>query len=171
MFQNCRSLTSIEIPSGVTSIVSNAFYYCSSLTSIEIPSSVTSIGNDAFDSCSSLTSITILSRDVEIYDSSGTISDTATIYGYVGSTAQAYAEKYGRTFVALSEEESWALGDVNGDGEITSDDAIYLLKHTFLPEQYPLSGSGDMNEDGKVDSDDAVYLLKHTFLPEQYPLT
>ena len=65
---------------------------------------------------------------------------------------------------------SYITGDINGDETINSDDAIYLLKHTFLPEQYPLSGSGDMNGDGKVDSDDAVYLLKHTFLPEQYPL-
>ena len=65
---------------------------------------------------------------------------------------------------------SYITGDINGDETINSDDAIYLLKHTFLPEQYPLSGSGDMNGDGRVDSDDAVYLLKHTFLPEQYPL-
>ena len=34
-----------------------AFYWCSSLTSIEIPSGVTSIGNGAFSGCSSLESI------------------------------------------------------------------------------------------------------------------
>ena len=39
-----KTLTSIEIPSSVTSIGSSAFYNCSSLTSIVIPSSVTSIG-------------------------------------------------------------------------------------------------------------------------------
>ena len=150
-------------------IASSAFSSCSSLTSIVIPDGVTSIGYFAFFNCSNLTSITILSRDVEIYDSSYTIPATTTIYGYAGSTAQDYAEKYGRAFVALP-EEPYVSGDVNGDETINSDDAIYLLKHTFLPEQYPLSGSGDMNGDGKVDSDDAVYLLKHTFLPEQYPL-
>ncbi|PWM00115.1 MAG: hypothetical protein DBY04_01130 [Clostridiales bacterium] len=170
VFQGCYSLVSIEIPSSVTSIGHYAFDNCYSLTSIEIPSSVTSIGNNAFSYCYSLTSITILSRDVEIYDSSNTIYATATIYGYADSTAQAYAEKHGNEFVALTEEEPYAPGDINGDETINSDDAIYLLKHTFLPEQYPLSGSGDMNGDGKVDSDDAVYLLKHTFLPEQYPL-
>ncbi|MBQ0142461.1 MAG: leucine-rich repeat protein [Prevotellaceae bacterium] len=58
-FYYCSSLTSIEIPSSVTSIGNNAFYYCSSLTSIEIPTSVTSIGNSAFYYCSSLTSIEI----------------------------------------------------------------------------------------------------------------
>ena len=57
-FQNCSSLTSIEIPSSVTSIGVYAFENCSSLTSIEIPSSVTSIGA-VFSGCSSLTSIEI----------------------------------------------------------------------------------------------------------------
>ena len=165
-----KTETTYTIPEGVTSIGESAFRGCSSLTSIEVPSSVTSIGDYAFAFCSHLEDITILSRDVEIYDSSNTIPTTATIYGYAGSTAQAYAEKYSNEFVALTEEEPYAPGDVNGDEIINSDDAIYLLKHTFLPEQYPLSGSGDMNGDGKVDSDDAVYLLKHTFLPEQYPL-
>src|SRR5574344_1574471 len=42
-FNGCSSLTSIEIPSSVTSIGNNAFYYCTSLTSVTIPSSVTSI--------------------------------------------------------------------------------------------------------------------------------
>ena len=57
-FQDCNSLTSIEIPSSVTSIGRYAFSGCSSLTSIEIPSSVTSIGWGAFSRCSGLTSIT-----------------------------------------------------------------------------------------------------------------
>ena len=56
-FNGCSSLTSIEIPSSVTSIGKNAFYYCTSLTSVTIPSSVTSIADYAFWNCSSLTSI------------------------------------------------------------------------------------------------------------------
>ncbi|MGM9663745.1 MAG: leucine-rich repeat protein, partial [Eubacteriales bacterium] len=47
-FENCSSLTSIEIPDSVTSIGGEAFEYCSSLTSIKIPDSVTSIGYGAF---------------------------------------------------------------------------------------------------------------------------
>ena len=131
-FYDCRNLTSIEIPNGVTSIGDYAFSWCESLTSvtfgensqltsignsafrdcskltsIEIPSSVTSIGNYAFSSWSSLTSITIslYSKDVTIYDSADTISNTATIYGYKGSTAEAYAKKYNRTFIPLECDE------------------------------------------------------------------
>ena len=56
-FSGCSSLTSVTIPNSVTSIGGNAFYNCRSLTSITIPNSVTSIGEKAFAYCSSLTSI------------------------------------------------------------------------------------------------------------------
>ena len=56
-FNNCTSLTSINIPNAVTSIGDYAFYNCTSLASVEIGDSVTSIGNSAFRDCASLASI------------------------------------------------------------------------------------------------------------------
>ena len=47
-FKGCSGLTSMIIPSGVTSIGGEGFYGCSGLTSMTIPSSVTSIGIAAF---------------------------------------------------------------------------------------------------------------------------
>ena len=58
-FGGCSSLTSVTIPSSVTSIGSYAFKGCTALTSVTIPSSVTSIGSYAFWGCSSLISVTI----------------------------------------------------------------------------------------------------------------
>ena len=58
-FEGCSGLTSLTIPSGVTEIGSSAFYGCSGLTSLTIPSGVTSIGNQTFHGCSGLTSLTI----------------------------------------------------------------------------------------------------------------
>ena len=58
-FSGCSGLTSLTLPSSVTSIGNQAFYDCSGLTSLTIPSGVTSIGNYAFYGCSGLTSLII----------------------------------------------------------------------------------------------------------------
>ena len=65
-FSDCSGLTSLTIPSSVTSIGEYAFDGCSGLTSLTIPSSVTSIGEYAFDGCSGLTSLTIPSSVTSI---------------------------------------------------------------------------------------------------------
>ena len=67
-FQGCSGLTSLTIPSGVTSIGKYAFSGCRGLTSLTIPSGVTSIGNRAFYGCSGLTSLTIPSSVTSISD-------------------------------------------------------------------------------------------------------
>ena len=58
-FSGCSGLTSITIPSSVTSLGGNCFASCSGLTSVTIPSSVPSLGDYCFYGCSGLTSITI----------------------------------------------------------------------------------------------------------------
>ena len=68
-FSGCSGLTSLTIPSSVTSIGESAFYGCSGLTSLTIPSSVTSIGWYAFEGCSGLTSLTIPSSVTSIGES------------------------------------------------------------------------------------------------------
>ena len=65
-FSDCSGLTSLTIPSSVTSIGEYAFYGCSGLTSLTIPSNVTSIGESAFHGCSGLTSLTIPSSVTSI---------------------------------------------------------------------------------------------------------
>ncbi|MDR0613407.1 MAG: leucine-rich repeat protein [Dysgonamonadaceae bacterium] len=58
-FAHCPSLTSATIPEGVTAIGAYAFTNCYSLTSVIIPNSVTSIGLEAFAYDFSLTSATL----------------------------------------------------------------------------------------------------------------
>jgi hypothetical protein len=71
-FSGCSGLTSFTIPFGVTSIGSWAFSGCSGLTSFTIPSSVTSIGSKAFSGCSGLTNLYyIIDDEIETYLSKG----------------------------------------------------------------------------------------------------
>ena len=64
-------------------------------------------------------------------------------------------------------------GDMDGDEQVTYQDAIHLLLNTlFGEEEYPLNGAeGDMDGNGTVNSDDAIYLLLYTMFGEaNYPL-
>ena len=85
-FYGCRGLTSLTLPSGLTSIGSWAFTGCSGLTSLSLPSGVTSIGDGAFFGLSSLTSLSLPSGLTSIGD--------GTFYGCSGLTSiYVYAEK------------------------------------------------------------------------------
>ena len=171
-FYKCTSLTSITIPNSVTIIERGAFSDCTSLTSINIPDSVTNIGKSAFVSCTNLESITIKNPDCVIYDDKETISNgydsekgecyfTGTIYGYENSTAQAYAEKYGRIFKIINDEN--VKGDLNGDGTVSSADAV--LMNEFLTNsgtsQDILTAVADMNGDGVINVFDLIILKRY----------
>ena len=67
-FSDCEGLTSLIIPSGVTSIGQYAFSDCKGLTSLIIPSGVTWIGRSAFSGCRVLTSLVIPSGVTSISD-------------------------------------------------------------------------------------------------------
>ena len=77
-FENCNGLTSIDIPSSVTSLGDRCFF-CSSLTSIIIPSSVTSLGENCFMCSFNLKSIYFKGMDPK-YLSEAFIPTTCRIY-------------------------------------------------------------------------------------------
>jgi hypothetical protein len=76
MFAFCTSLSSITIPTGVTSLKDDVFFACYSLTNITIAGSVTNIGNNAFDT-ETLT-IAYFAGNAPVADSTG-LSTTATV--------------------------------------------------------------------------------------------
>ena len=122
-FFGCKHLTSISLPDSVTSIGDSAFSGCSGLTCISMPDSVTSIGFAAFFGCTSLTSITIPYKvslidsnvfnccdnleKIYIYnkkcdiDSYCGLNYNQTIYGFLGSIAEVYAEQIGAEFIDI----------------------------------------------------------------------
>ncbi len=109
-FSSCCNLAKVTIlslpgaASKLENIGDNAFSMCGNLTSIEIPYSIINIGQYAFSDCSNLTKATIYSRTA-IFGSNvfAKTFSTFAIYAYAGSTAEAYANANGHTFVALPE--------------------------------------------------------------------
>lgn len=65
-FSGCTNLTSITIPSSITTINPSTFSGCSSLITIVLPPSLTNIGGEAFRECTSLTAINIPASVIKI---------------------------------------------------------------------------------------------------------
>ena len=56
-FFGCTSLTSLSLPTSLTTIGNNVFSDCTSLASVNFPTTLTTIGNNVFSGCTSLASV------------------------------------------------------------------------------------------------------------------
>ena len=84
-FYGCSSLTSIELPAGLTSIGRYAFLYCSSLTGIELPAGLTSIGDSTFSGCDDLVLLVYKSSYAEKYSKKYSLN-----YRYINDCSHAW---------------------------------------------------------------------------------
>ena len=114
-FAFCSDLESIKIPEGLTYLSSSAFENCSSLKSLVIPVGIKEMEFYQFSGCEKLESIYIMNKDM-VFGESRWPLENATIYGYKGSTAQAYAEKNGIKFVAIDKDVDDPEADNNEAG-------------------------------------------------------
>ena len=143
-FNGCSGLTSLTIPSSVTSIGESAFYGCSGLTSLTIPSSVTSIGESAFYGCSGLTSLTIPSSvtsigELAFFGCSGLTS--FTIPSSVTSIGWgAFCGCSGLTSIYVYTEKLPNMGSDVFDGCDAKKCTVYVPKGTY--DDYWLSEFG-----------------------------
>ena len=76
-FKNSTGLTSVTIPTSITTI-EKAFNNCTSLTSITIPSSITTMITGAFSGCNSITTINYNATNNSTNYSSGQFYDSRT---------------------------------------------------------------------------------------------
>ena len=123
-FESCNNLSSVELNEGLKAIDEYAFQYCEKLSSVKLPSTLETIGESAFDGCgiyfvdvpasvtkidsnafsdSNVEAIIINNKDTNL--SSYFVYESVTIYGHTGSTAEAYANDIGNTFVSIDLEE------------------------------------------------------------------
>ncbi|EIC02480.1 leucine-rich repeat domain-containing protein [Treponema saccharophilum] len=88
-----KSVTSVEIPAGVTKIGNGAFYGCKALASVVIPESVTEIDWYAFYGCKALASVVIPAGVTEIGESAFLECWALTSVEFGGTVAQWEAVK------------------------------------------------------------------------------
>ena len=161
-FHSCAKMTSVQLPGSLTEIGQEAFIFCGSLKDVTIPDSVTSIERNTFSGCRSLRNVILPPGVAEVKESAflnckslETLAilnrycllrnmaapDSTTIRGFSGSTAEAYADKHGHVFEALSGKSGFA--DVPGkafyadavawavENEVTNGTG----KYTFSPDR------------------------------------
>ena len=142
---------------------------------LTLPASVKQIGNWAFELMGELKTLTILNPACVIPDDEYTVCSgikdnggyfTGTIRGYTGSTAEAYAKKYGYTFAAIPEGEA-VTGDLDGSGDVSISDAQLALQaytaafsglDTGLTEAQ--LKSADVNGNGTLNEQDRMILAR-----------
>ena len=179
-FDCCKKLEgTLTIPDSVTSIGRRAFYRCCGIgESVILPKGLDSIGWEAFRYCEGIGRVYFTGNAPETFgtDDYGTsvfdncAPDFAVFY-LEEKTGFTVPEWMGYPCSPVGRIPGAPIpGDMNNDGYVDSDDAIYLLRHTMTPDRYPVSGPADVNGDGSEDARDAVYLLRHVLLPDDYPL-
>lgn len=115
-FQFASHLKNVTIPDGITAISWMCFTFSPTLESVTLPESVNYIDGYAFADCENLKQVIILNPNAEIvviddrYPDRGNYniidcSPRAILYGYEGSTAQAYAKQCHVPFKVLSADE------------------------------------------------------------------
>ena len=127
-FYNCSGLTSLSLPSGITSIGWEAFSGCSGLTSLILPSSLTSIDREAFSGCSGFTSIYVYAEKLpnmksDVFD--GCDAKKCTVYVPKGTYDDYWLSEFGY-FENIVEFEATGINNV-----ITSNDAKELSRYSL----------------------------------------
>ena len=194
-FNNCSNLTTVIIGKGVTSIPEGVFANCTRLRSVYYTGTKEQwVAIEIGSANNPLKNATTYYNHCLIHtwqEATCTAPKTCTACGVTEGTVAPHTWQEATctepvTCSGCGKTDGIPLGhffqggvcffcnqpntDINGDGITTADDAIYLLYHTMLPEDYPLDSVTDIDRNGAVDGDDAIYLLYYCLLPELYPL-
>ncbi|MGN0531241.1 MAG: leucine-rich repeat protein, partial [Eubacterium sp.] len=103
-----KHISRVNLPNTLKYVGYAAFDYCPNLNNVVFPESVENIWEAPFDDCDSLTNITIKNPLCDIFSKSidgnwAEFEHNITIYGYSGSTAEAWCKFYspGCTFKSI----------------------------------------------------------------------
>lgn len=158
-FLGCESLNSVNLGQGIHTIKQEAFSGCISLDSINLPEDLELVESEAFDE--TLAEITVNDRECVLSDNS--VDSVTVIRGYLGSTAEYYANANGNKFVSLDEiktTETTVSSTV--ETATTTDQYIGETDTTDVSTTTTTTVSmlaGDMNGDDEVNMQDASIIL------------
>lgn len=173
-FENCTALQAVSMI--LTSRVEyHSFRNCSALQTATLPQTVTLVGAGAFAVCTSLNTLRVYSSDCTFRAASAVPAETV-LYGYAGSTAQAYAKKYDRTFLPFGTVTTAATTaatettttttqtttTTRATTQTTSDSTTATTTATTVTAgEILLPEVGDCNNDGVCRVDDLVLLNQY----------
>lgn len=173
-FPIARDASNYTFPQSVTEVGRYSFAWCTGTKNIVIPETIDTINEGAFYSCPNLSSITIMNPECDIYDYwndgdgitiCNTYDDTTekgnylgVIRGYDNSTAQEYADNFGRTFISLGSFIKY--GDCNNDGYVNIADAVMLQKYLLGSGTLTNWKNADLCKDDCIDVFDMVLMRK-----------
>lgn len=173
-FENCTALQAVSMI--LTSRVEyHSFRNCSALQTATLPQTVTLVGAGAFAACTGLNTLRVYSSDCTFGAASAVPAETV-LYGYAGSTAQAYAKKYDRTFLSFGTVTTAATTaatettttttqtttTTRATTQTTSDSTTATTTATTVTAgEILLPEVGDCNNDGVCRVDDLVLLNQY----------
>jgi hypothetical protein len=143
-FENCIYVTRIILPVGVTTLGAGAFSGCNSLSYVRLPGisnlaggvfdgatalselylpAVQTVGSGALSGASALTKL-VLGKNIQQI-AAGAIGAGTTIYGYLGTAAQSYAQQNGNHFIPI--DDLAISSNIAGSVTLKRGDAATLL--------------------------------------------
>ncbi|MCQ2289411.1 MAG: leucine-rich repeat protein [Muribaculaceae bacterium] len=179
-FSLCKGLKAIDLPSSVSSIGSGAFSGCTSLESITIPDKVKVIERGTFKKCSSLESLTIPQNvqkvETEVFEECTSLKsvfsknptppslnvnavpwqmyEKLTLYVPRGCYDKYAVAENWKHFRYIYEDETSAVGDVDGNGVVDISDVNIALNIVLDKASANDYLAADVNLDGTVDISD-----------------
>lgn len=161
IFENCVSLTSINLPNNLKWIDYADFLGCSKIEEIIIPESVTNIVNKAFSNCNNLQRIIIPANVSFIGNDTFENCDNLTIYSYFETFAETYARANGITFIPIADK---TLADTNTNitvsGVMQNDAVLNVAKLENTFENSVATYDITLQKDGAVIQPDSTITVK-----------
>lgn len=164
-FEGCFALREIVIPASVTRIDYGAFYECWSLTSITFPAGIERIDNSVCRECYFLSRAVFEGEPPAVFGNE-VFHNTAGDFTicYYSDFAEAWApndetEWHGYPLMML-EGAALTPGDADGNGSVTSADALAVLRYVLGMAGGVNVSAADVNGDGAVDASDALLILR-----------